>query len=167
MGFAAGIAKRAPRERLHWTLKGAPVRKKDLRLTALQAVGNARALRNDISEKMTRAGLPPEDAHICIVFARPDFSELLPLLPIPVTANGRDLELAQQFTGSLAIGLLVFVWDKKGPTAPIYGHVRPLIVEDSRALDLNAKAVRAYELKLRNNLKAGGVNLPDVGGTLD
>jgi hypothetical protein len=161
-GFAAGIAKRTTGERLHWTLKAAPMRKKDLKLSALEAVAAGRKLRNDISAKMVRAELSPEDAIVSIVFAKPDLSAFNPrLLNIEVTANGHDLNLAQEFAGELAIGFLVFVWDRKGETAPIYGHVRPLIVEDPRAWELNAAALRARELKLRNSLKADGVTLPD------
>lgn len=162
-GYAAGIAKRTAGERLHWTLKAAPMRKKDLRLSALEAVAAGRKLRNDISAKMLKAELLPEDATVSIAFAQPDLSALIPLLlPIPITGNGHDIQIAQQFVGSLPIGFLIFVWDKNGKNAPIYGHVRPLIVENPRALDLNALALRAYEKKLRSNLNAGGVRLPDT-----
>jgi hypothetical protein len=134
---------------------------RDIRISPLEAVAAARKLRNDISTQMRLAGLSPDDAIVAVVFAEWDLSKLVPLLlPIPVAATGKDVQLAQNFAGAQPIGFLVFTWDRASESAPIHGRVLPLI-ESPRSLELNSEALRAFEVKLRANLKAGGVNLPD------
>jgi hypothetical protein len=144
-GWAAGIGQRSRVKQLAWALKGAPVRKKDLRLNSLTGIAEARKLRDKVTALMLDAGAHPEDAIVLCVFAEPDLSPKLPLPAEMGIQNGAsDLALAAQSIDKLPIGFLVFVVDRSDPQNPIFGHYRPLIVEDPRALELNEKALQAY-----------------------
>ena len=77
-GYDAGIAKRKKKERLAWTLKGAPLRTKNLELSAIGALAEGRKLRDSITEKLNKSGINPEEAIICIVFVEPDLSRPYP-----------------------------------------------------------------------------------------
>jgi hypothetical protein len=148
-GYDAGIAKHKKKERLAWTLKGAPLRTKDLKLTAIGALAEGRKLRDSITEKLERSGINPEEAIVCIVFAESDLSALIPKFPIVqlIASSAIEVDTAAKFADKTPVGFLVFLWDK-GDQA-IFGHARPLIVEDPRSLALNAQALRVFERHLR------------------
>ena len=142
-GWAAGIGQRSRVKQLAWALKGAPVRKKDLRLNSLSGIAEARKLRDKVTALMLDAGAQPEDAVVFCVFAAPDLSPKLPVPAMLDVQNGAsDLALAAQSIEKLPIGLLVFVVDRSEPQNPCFGHYRPLIVEDPRAIELNEKALQ-------------------------
>ena len=77
-GWAAGIGQRSRKDRVGWALKGAPLRKKDLRLNSLTGIAECRKLRDRITTMMLEAEAHPEDAMILCVFAEPDLSTLVP-----------------------------------------------------------------------------------------
>jgi hypothetical protein len=157
-GYNAGIAKRNKKERLAWTLKGAPLRSKDMQLTAIGALAEGRKLRDSITKKMRASAIDPDEAIVSIVFAHSDLSALNPrFLAVPVKAStAAEIEGATSYVDDLPIGFLVFVWDK--PEQKIFGHARPLIVEDPRSLALNEQALRVFERHLRRVVLGEGVN---------
>jgi hypothetical protein len=152
-GWAAGIAQRSRNKQLGWALKGAPMRKKDLRLNALGGIAEGRQLRDRVTALMTRAGAEPEDAMVLCVFAEPDLSAIVPPpAHLSVNDNASDLKLAADYSGKLPIGFLVFVIDRNDAQQPIFGHARPLIVEDARAIDLNGKALETFTRMIKGRL---------------
>ena len=154
-GFNAGIAQRKAKERLAWTLKGAPQRKKDLRLTVIGALAEGRKLRDSITAKLRHAEVDPEEGVVYIVFAEPDLSALItPFVKVPIDpAPKTEIEHAGNFAAYLAIGFLVFVWDKADGS--IIGHKRPLIVEDPRALEYNDYALKLAANKIYRDIHKG------------
>lgn len=157
-GYDAGIAKHKKKERLAWTLKAALLRSKDLKLTALGALAEGRKLRDSITTKLAKTRIDPEEAVVCVVFARPDLSALVQKFPIvPLTpAPATEAKHAATYAGKLPIGFLVFIWDKE--EEKIFGHARPLIVEDSRSFDLNAQAAAIFEQYIRRVVLRDGSN---------
>jgi hypothetical protein len=154
-GFAAGIAQRSKAKRLAWALKGAPLRKKDLWLNAMGAIAEGRKLRNRVTQLMKAAEQDPADAMVFTVFAEPDLSKLVPeLAHLPVLDRGSDFEILERNADKLPIGFLVFVWDKTDPGRPIFGHARPLIVQDPRSLALNGKALELYARKVEAHFRS-------------
>ncbi len=147
-GYSAGIAKHKKKERLAWTLKGAPLRSKDLKLTAIGALAEGRKLRDSITEKMRNSGINPEEAIVAIVFAALDLSALVPKFPIlhPVPSSAAEVDIAAKFADKAPIGFMVFIWDKEDQA--IFGHSRPLLV-GPRSLALNAQALRVFDRHLR------------------
>ena len=162
-GFAAGIAQRSKTQRLAWTLKGAPMRKKDLRLNAMAGIVEGRKLRDSVTGKMQDAGIDPDDAMVLCVFAEPDLSALVPeTLFLPVKSKGfAEIKAAERHADKLPIGFLVIVRDTTDSRNPIFGHTRPLIVEDPRGPLLNELALHSYMRKIENKLKADGL-IPDT-----
>jgi hypothetical protein len=155
-GFAAGIGQRSRKDRLAWALKGAPLRKKDLRLNALTGIAECRKLRDRVTTMMTAADANPEDAIVFCVFAEPDLSALAPEMAIVGLQNGvSDLKLASQYIEKLPIGFLVFVRDLADHQQSIFGHARPLIVEDPRSIELNQRALLLFGHSIQERLKAG------------
>jgi len=153
-GWAAGIGQRSPVKQLAWALKGAPMRKKDLRLNALTAVAEGRKLRDRITTLMEEKGADPNDAMVLCVFAKPDLSALVEkVLYLPVKDGAADLKMAAEQIDKLPIGFLVFVWDHEAPEEPVVGHARPLIVEDPRAVRLNSVALAAYTAQIERTLR--------------
>lgn len=159
MGFQSGIGQRSKTTRLAWALKGAPLRTKDLRLNAIAAVAEGRKLRDRVTALMTEAKANPEDAMIYCVFAKPDLSAVKSER-MGVTNGPSDLALAKKYVDALPIGFLVFVWDRKDAQKSIFGHMRPLIVKDRRAIQLNVQALRTVTEQIRNRLVKNGV-IPD------
>jgi len=161
MGFQAGIGQRSKVQRLAWALKGAPLRTKDLRLNTVAGIAEARKVRDRVTTLMQEAEATPEDAMVLCVFAEPDLSALVPEAAfIPVRNGANDLKLLTRNLDKLPIGFLVFVWDRKDPQRSIFGHARPLIVEDPRGIDLNYQALRKYEQEIKQRLMTAGV-IPD------
>ncbi len=159
-GFAAGIAQRSKTQRLAWALKGAPMRKKDLRLNALAAIVEGRKLRDSITAKMKDAGIDPDDGMVLCVFAEQDLSALVPeLLFLPVKSKGalEEIEKVQRHADKLPIGFLVIVRDTTDSRNPIFGHTRPLIVEDPRGPLLNELALHTYMAKIEAKMKGAGL----------
>ncbi|MDR3751036.1 MAG: hypothetical protein P4K94_06060 [Terracidiphilus sp.] len=151
-GFAAGIAQRSRREQIAWALKGAPKRKKDLRLDAIGALAEGRKLRDRITELMKREMLNPEDAMVLCIFAEPDLTAALgDGFHIPVKSEGTlaEIKAIEHYADKLPIGFLVFVTDRADPRKPFYGHTRPLIVEDPRGPLLNELLLHSYTKRLR------------------
>jgi len=160
-GWAAGIGQRSPVQQLAFALKGAPVRKKDLRLNALAGVAECRKLRDRVTALMQEKGANPEDAMVLCVFAEPDLSALVPeLLFLPVKNGTEDLRTAAKHIDKLPIGFLVYVWDRKAKHEPIVGHYRALIVEDPRAAALNEAALQSYKRQIERKLMKAGA-IPD------
>jgi hypothetical protein len=148
-GYAAGIAQRSQVQRLAWALKGAPMRKKDLRLDSLAGIAECRKLRDKVTRLMQDAGANPDDAMVLCVFAEPDLSALVPeLLYLPVRGGVHDIDIVKRHADKLPIGFLVFVLDAKDPNRPVFGHARPLIVEDPRGPLLNELALHSYTRKI-------------------
>jgi hypothetical protein len=161
-GFAGGIAKRSDVTRLAWALKGAPMRTKDLRLNAIAGVAEGRKLRDRVTTLMRDAKAKPEDAVVYCLFAEPDLSALVRDFGEMTVHNGAsDLALATKFVDKLPIGFLVIVVDRKDPKRPIYGHARPLIVEDPRGLEMNEKALETTMRVLERRLIKSG-HIPDM-----
>ncbi len=161
LGWAAGIGQRSRVKQLAWALKGAPMRKRNLRLNALAGIVEARKLRDRVTALMTQADANPEDAMVFCVFAEPDLSALVPEVAfLPVKNGTSDITLAAKHPDKLPIGFLVFVWDRTDPQKAVFGHARPLIVEDPRGIALNAEALQAYTQKIENRLRETGV-IPD------
>jgi hypothetical protein len=148
-GYDAGIAKHKKIERLAWTLKGAPLRSKDLKLSTIGALAEGRKLRDSITDKLSKSGIDPSEGLVCVVFAKPDLSAISPKFLIVQVAPDAAAEIkeAARFTDKTPIGFLVFVWDKQDHK--IFGHARPLIVEDPRSLALNQQALRVFERHIR------------------
>jgi hypothetical protein len=160
-GWAAGIAKRTPVKQLAWRLKAAPLRKKDLRLSELSGIAEGRKLRDKVTSLMLEAEANPGDAIVLCVFAEPDLSALAPgAAELEVTSGASDIAHVNSFAGKLPIGFLVFVVDRQDAQKSIFGHARPLIVEDPRGLELNHKALLIVERRVRNKLIASG-EIPD------
>jgi len=161
LGFAAGIAQRSKVQRLAWALKGAQkLRKKDLRLNAMAGIVEGRKLRDSITTKMKDAGIEPDDAMVLCVFAEPDLSGLVPeLLFLPVKSKGAldEIEKVQRHADKLPIGFLVIVRDTNDTRNPIFGHTRPLIVEDPRGPLLNEVALHNYMVKIETKMKSAGL----------
>lgn len=156
-GWAAGIGQRGTVKRLGWALKGAPARRNDLRLSPLSAIAEGRKLRDRINTLMSEAGADPGDAMVFCVFSEPDLSEMVPeVAHLPVNGGLGDLRLIEKHPYKLPIGFLVFVLDRGDPQQPIFGHARPLIVQDPRAIAMNQTALEAYARKIKNRL-AGAV----------
>jgi hypothetical protein len=149
-GWAAGVGKRSDAERLAWALKGAPMRKKDLRLTPMGAMAEGRKLRERITALMTQKKLNPDNAMVFCVFAAPDLSTLFPgMVHFPVVDRGmQDLKMASDAArlNLLPIGFVVFVLDvdRDPEYLHLYGHQRPLIVEDPRVEALLTTARESY-----------------------
>ncbi len=155
-GYAGGIGKRSEVIRLSYALKGAPLRKKDLRLNAVAGIAEGRKLRDHVSELMKKAKADPADAMVLCVFAKPDLSAAQSA-EMGLTNGASDLAIATKFLSALPIGFLVFVWDRKDPQKSIFGHARPLIVEDPRALKLNEQALDRASERIKNRLMKIGV----------
>jgi hypothetical protein len=163
-GFAAGIGKRSRVQQLAWALKGAPMRRKDLRLNAMAGIAEGRKLRDKVTRLMLEANADPGDAMVMCVFAEPDLSALIKevlYLP-PVQKMAAEIKLAESVADKLPIGFLVFVWDRSDPQKSIFGHARPLIVEDPRGPVLNELALYSYTRKIEAKLMSDGV-IPDQG----
>ena len=137
-GYAEGIGKRSKARQLSYALKGAPMRQKDLKLNSVAAVAEGRKLRDKVSALMLNAEANPADAMVYCVFATPDLSAFKPA-EMSLTNGPSDIALAMQYVDTLPIGFLVFVWDKTD--SEVFGHFRPLIVEDPRAEKLNRQAL--------------------------
>jgi len=160
-GFAAGIAQRSKTQRLAWTLKGAPMRKKDLRLNAMAGIVEGRKLRDHVTAKMP-VGTDPEDAMVLCVFAEPDLSAVVPeILYLPVKSNISEIKAAERHADKLPIGFLVIVRDTTDSRNPIFGHTRPLIVEDPRGPLLLERALQSYMRQIESKLRADGL-IPDT-----
>jgi hypothetical protein len=160
-GWAAGIGQRSRVKKLAWALKGAPLRTKDLRLTAMGGIVEARRLRDKVTALMTKADASPEDAMVFCLFAEPDLSRLAPgLAELLAHDSAADLGEAAKYSGKLPIGFLVFVLDRNDPQQPILGHARPLIVEDPRGIELNGSALHMATQALTRRLMDAGV-IPD------
>ena len=158
-GYAGGIGMRSGVKRIGWALKGAPLRKKDLRLNALSGIAEGRKLRDRVTALMQDAAADPEDAIVLCVFATPDLSAVVPKFAQLGVSNGpADFALVKDHVNELPIGFLVFVWDRQDKEQPIFGHARPLIVEDPRGLELNERALHAYERKLRSRFTPDAQN---------
>jgi hypothetical protein len=155
-GYAGGIAKRSNVTRLAWALKGATVRQKDLRLNSMSAVAEGRKLRDRVTELMKKAGADPADAVVFVVWAKPDLSAFS-TAEMSLTNGPSDIALATAGVAALPIGFLVFVWDKQDPEQSVFGHPRPLIVEDPRAVKLNEQAYISTANKLQSEMLKGGV----------
>lgn len=163
-GWAAGIGQRSRAQQLAWALKGAPMRKKDLRLNALGAVAEGRKLRDRITALMIREKLNPEDAMVMCIFAEPDLSALVgELLYLPVKSKGTlaEVKTVERHADKLPVGFLVIVCDANDTRKPIYGHARPLIVEDPRGPLLNELALHTYMAKIENKMRGSGL-IPDA-----
>ena len=155
-GYAGGIGKRSKARRLSYALKGAPMRTKDLKLNAVAGIAECRKLRDRVSELMKSAEADPADAMVFCVFANSDLSGSMNA-EMSLTNGPSDLALASRFVNAIPIGFLVFVQDKEDPQQPIFGHARPLIVEDPQALRLTERAlVRATE-KMKDRLAELGL----------
>jgi hypothetical protein len=156
-GWMAGIGQRSRVKQLAWSLKGAPMRKKDLRLNAVSGIAEGRKLRDRVTALMLRADANPEDAMVFCIFAEPDLSALIPEMARLGIKNGAsDISLAAKHPDKLPIGFLVFVLDRNDPERPIFGHARPLIVEDPRGIELNAQALDSYERQIKRRLMEAG-----------
>jgi hypothetical protein len=159
-GFVAGISQRSQAQQVFWALTGAPMRNKDLRLDALSGVAEGRKLRDRMTAPMIKRGIDPEDCIVLCVFAEPDLSEIVPeLLYLPVKDKGiqatfKDIE---RHVDKLPIGFLVAVRDTTNPQKPIYGHARPLIVEDPRGPLLNDMALLNYTAQIEAKMKSAGL----------
>lgn len=186
-GFAGGIAKRSPLQRLAWALKGADgLRKKDLRLSAMAAIAEGRKIRERVTDLMLKAEAAPEDARVYCVFVERDVFAEVPIgldaaaidaladarPPVPGRAHIRvldemhDFKLASQFADRLAIGFLIFVWDRKewasnDPRKQVIWSIRPLIVEAARADGLNAYAMRLEKQRIEEHLTNAAGVFPD------
>jgi hypothetical protein len=149
-GYAAGIGQRSSVQRLAWALKGAQkLRKKDLKLSTLEGVAEGRKLRDKVTRLMKDAGANPEDAMVLCVFAEPDLSALVPeLLYLPVRSSTQEIDAVKRHSDKSPIGYLVFVRDVQDPNRPVFGHARPLIVEDPRGPLLNEVALHSYTRKI-------------------
>lgn len=123
-------------------------------MSSLIAVAEARKLRDSLTTKLTSKKINPEDGIVQIVFAVPDLSSLRSVRTVELT-TAKDMGLASEFASHLAIGFLVWVWDRE--EKQIYGHARPLIVSDPRSLDLNSQALAAAKKKLMLSLAADGL----------
>jgi hypothetical protein len=160
-GYAAGIAKRSAVKQIGWALKGAPMRKKDLRLNAMGAIVEGRKLRDKVTSLMNKAESDPENAMVFCVFAEQDLSNVVPeLLFLPVRDGASDIKAASRHADKLPIGFLVFVMDTSDAKQPIFGHARPLIVEDARAVHFNAVMLETYARNIKRKLVEAG-RIPD------
>jgi len=171
-GFKAGIGQGTRSQRLGWALKGATVRTKDLRLNAIGGIAEGRKLRDKVTRLMLDAkvkGVPaplnPEDAIVACVFAEPDLSSVAIIngVPdaiafLPVTNGAADLELARKFVGKLPVGFMVFVLDAADAERHVFGHTRPLIVEDGRAVKMMDDALKVTTNKIKSRMGLVGEN---------
>jgi hypothetical protein len=151
-GYMGGIGKRSEARKLSYALKGAPMRTKDLRLNAVSGVAEARKLRDRITEMMRDREANPEDAMVYLVAANSDLSGGLDARPVGVTNGPSDMALVKRFMDKLPIGFLVFVWDREDEKQPIFGHARPLIVEDKRAISMNERALNTVANTIKRQL---------------
>jgi len=183
-GFARGIAKRSPIERMAWALKGAAdLRKKDLKLNSMTAIAEGRKIRDRVSAMMQRAGADAEDARIYCVFTDAEaFAEVDPIADPELSAldvfytpklarlrvkNGpSDIKLAAAFVDKLPTGFLIFVWDRKhwaqnDPRKSVIWTIRPLIVENHLGTTTNAAAMRSEKRKIEDQLAKTAGFFPD------
>lgn len=125
-------------------MSGAPIRKSDLKLTPIGALAEARRLRLSVTDKSKVWGVDPNDIIIAPAFADSHLARLVPRLHVvSVECDMKtEIEAVCANATNTAVGLLVFVWDRESQN--LFGHARPLIVNDPRALNLNAQAVRVF-----------------------
>jgi hypothetical protein len=163
-GYRAGMGRGSKNQRLGWALKGAPLRTKDLRLNALGGIVEGRKLRDKVTALMLKKEANPEDAMVYCVFAEPELSGAAfidgkpdTVAVLPLTNGTADLELAKKFVGKLPIGFLVFVLDTADTERHVFGHTRPLIVTDKRAVAMMDKALESvtHTIKRRMGLLRG------------
>ena len=155
-GFAAGIGEQSEARKLSYRLKAAPLRTKDLRLNSVTAVAEGRKLRDHVTALMQTAEALPENAVVYCVFAERDLSRIKGAKPLGVKNDGAaDLAIAAEFLDALPIGFLVFVIDMAEKERPVFGHARPLIVEDPRGLALNKLALSRFMKILSAGLSKG------------
>ncbi len=136
------------------------MRKKDLRLNAMGGIVEGRKLRDRVTDLMTREKLNPEDAMVLCVFAEPDLTAIIgEVLYLPVTSKGAlaEIKAVERYADKLPVGFLVIVRDTNDPKKPVYGHARPLIVEDPRGPLLNELALHTYMKRIENKMKAEGL----------
>jgi len=148
-GYAGGIGKRSRARQLSYALKGAPMRKKDLKLNTVAAVAEGRKLRDKVSALMLDAEANPADAMGDCVFATPDLSAVKPA-EVSISNGPSDLALATEYVNALPIGFLIFVLDKGD--SEVSGHFRPLIVEDQRAFALNRQALELVASRIKQQI---------------
>ena len=188
-GFAGGIAKRGPIQRLAWQLKGAPPRRKDLRLSPLAAIAEGRKLRDRVTENLLNAEAEPEDARVYCVFAdAAAFSEppvgkteediaafdasLDTPRPAPKLARLRvnngasDIKLANEFLQDVPVGFLILLWDRELWASNslqkfVEWSIRPLLVEHNLASGINSFAMRSEKNRIEERLKKAGGVFPD------
>lgn len=143
-GYEAGIGQVSAAKRLAWALSGAPLRKKDLKLTPIGALAEACRLRQAVTDKCRAWGVEPNDIVVAPIFADSRLSQLVPRLYVmPVECDtAKQIKVVSANATNTVIGMLVFVWDRESQN--LFGHARPLIVNDPRALSLNAQAVRVF-----------------------
>jgi hypothetical protein len=133
------------------------MRKKDLRVNAIGAIAEGRKLRDKVTRLMIEAGADPMDAIVLCVFSEPDLFALAKevlYLP-PVQKPAQEIAAAATVADKTPIGFQVWVADKSAPdTLHVFGHFRPLIVEDKRSLLLNALAFELYGAEIQKRFKA-------------
>jgi hypothetical protein len=108
---------------------------------------------------MKKRGANPEDAVVYLVVAEPDLSAVVGAANLPVNPAS-DYKLAGTNSDKLPIGFLVFAIDREDPQQPIFGHVRPLIVEDPRGPRLLATVLAKKNYELKTKLIKAGI-IPD------
>jgi len=158
-GYAGGIGERSKARKWSYAMTGAPKRQKDLRLTPVTGIAEARKLRDRVSERMKKAETQPGDALVLCVFAKWDLSKLVGAAEMEVESeNGvADVKHIRKFLAARPIGFLVIVRDVNDTKQPVYGHALPLIVEDTRSLALNDEALAKVMAKVKENLTALGM----------
>ena len=152
-GYEAGIAQRSKAERLAWTLKGAPPRKKDKRLNALEGILEGRKLALSLAGKLTSAELQTSDGAVGLVFARRDnlgkIAEPVEIVRYPShTSDSDDLEAARRHILDVPVGFIVCVLDRE--KGEVIAHSRPLIIQDSASqlLEVAAKATTMTDWRM-------------------
>lgn len=156
-GYAAGIGQRSKVRQLSYALKGAPMRQKDLRVNAVTGVSEARKLRDRVSTRLKESGADPGDGMVFCVFAEPDMSAVNGVEEIKLSNGASDLEVITRFKDKLPIGFLVIIRDVQDSKQPVYGHARPLIVEDARSIAMNEAALTKVMQAVENRLRKLGM----------
>jgi hypothetical protein len=148
-GYEAGIAQRSKAERLAWTLKGAPPRKKDKRLNALEGILEGRKLALSLAGKLTTAELQTSDGAVALVFAKRDnlgkIADPVEIFRYPShTSDSDDLEAARRHILDVPVGFILCVLDREKRN--VIAHARPLIIQDSALQLLEAVLEKATTL---------------------
>lgn len=150
-GFKAGLGQRSKVERLGWAWMGAGKNAVEKRLSAVQAVTEARNEADSLTGKLRKADQGPDkaDAVTVLIFAhKEDIGKLAGyefFSPRDESPDARDLEAMRDHLKHTPIGLVVVLLDREKKQLIVHG--RPWILRHPALKLLEEMVAKAAELK--------------------